>query len=75
MDRFFISESGITEMDMSVDKSRCNDKSGGVKNVLSFFCNLSCHFFDDAIFDQKIRFFGKTGSRIDNKSVFNNHNS
>lgn len=66
----FISKSRITEMNVGVNQSRCNHKPGCVKDFLSFFCNQGCHFFDDAIFNQKIHFFGKSGSRIDDKSVF-----
>ena len=62
-------------MNVGVNQSRCNHKPGCVKDFLSFFCNQGCHFFDDAIFNQKIHFFGKSGSRIDDKSVFDNHSS
>ena len=48
------------------------------KTLNSFNCilfGLSSVLSSYAIFNQKIHFFGKSGSRIDDKSVFDNHSS
>jgi len=71
MNIFFISKSGISEMNMSVDESRSNCKAGQIKDFfISFRCKIFGNFRDDSVFDTNIHKLVCLSCRINKMSVF-----